>query len=388
MRLSMVIGLATLGSVLLAPDAGAIPAWARKYNMNCSGCHYPAAPRLNTVGLQFRWNGYRMPNEIGEQQVVDEISNFLSMRGRFRYTNQTRTATPTQSGFSVNDATIFLGGSFLRNWAGFFEFEREAEDAVELVAHVQVQWGTASSSWGFRGGPMHWFSRTGLAGFDRPAGISTPAALAGKTTGGAGAIPFSFANDQLGLETFYLRGRTRLSVEVLNGIDTTGVGDAGETMDAAKDLVATASQILDDVGSGVTAMAYYGTIGRTSPQHFMRAAVSANKIWQDNELEAGYVYSQDRNLPAAAPNITGSAYFVGLQRYFRSNTLTLFGRLDHVDPNTSATNDAFSVYTLGAVLPVGTPQYVRLALEGSVRNFQGTGVSSIKKLQAELMLNF
>lgn len=26
-----------------------IPAWARKYNMNCSGCHYPAAPRLNAT---------------------------------------------------------------------------------------------------------------------------------------------------------------------------------------------------------------------------------------------------------------------------------------------------------------------------------------------------
>ncbi len=45
----------------LAKAHALIPAWARKYNMNCSGCHYPAPPRLNATGQRFKWAGYRMP---------------------------------------------------------------------------------------------------------------------------------------------------------------------------------------------------------------------------------------------------------------------------------------------------------------------------------------
>src|SRR6266540_7090048 len=54
----------------LAASHALIPAWARKYNMNCSGCHYPAAPRLNATGIKFRWAGYRMPDAIGENVDV------------------------------------------------------------------------------------------------------------------------------------------------------------------------------------------------------------------------------------------------------------------------------------------------------------------------------
>ena len=28
---------------------GGIPAWARRYNVNCDFCHAPAAPRLNAM---------------------------------------------------------------------------------------------------------------------------------------------------------------------------------------------------------------------------------------------------------------------------------------------------------------------------------------------------
>src|SRR5713101_5771652 len=62
-----------------------IPAWARKYNMNCSGCHYPAAPRLNANGMRFKWAGYRMPDEFDESQSVEKVQNYLSVRGRFDY---------------------------------------------------------------------------------------------------------------------------------------------------------------------------------------------------------------------------------------------------------------------------------------------------------------
>src|SRR5688572_17747677 len=39
--------------------AEAIPAFARKYGMKCSACHL-AVPVLNSYGLAFKDNGYRM----------------------------------------------------------------------------------------------------------------------------------------------------------------------------------------------------------------------------------------------------------------------------------------------------------------------------------------
>ena len=49
-----------------------IPAWARKYNMNCSGCHYPAPPRLNATGMRFKWAGYRMEDDFNETVSVEK----------------------------------------------------------------------------------------------------------------------------------------------------------------------------------------------------------------------------------------------------------------------------------------------------------------------------
>ena len=369
-------------------DAGAIPAWARKYNMNCSGCHYPAPPRLNTAGQQFRWAGYRMPNEIMQPAISQTIADFIAMRGRFRYEDTRQSGAAARSGFRINDATLFYAGSVLSNYAGFFELEREAADDIGLTAHVQAQWGTPAAFWGLRGGPMHWVQRVGLAGFDRPTGISTPSALSAATTAGANAVPFRINRDQLALEGFYVRGRNRLSAQVLNGIDDTGVGNEGDTFDAAKDFAITYSRILDDVASGVTAMAYYGTLGRDSARHFTRLAASANKVWHDNEIIAGYVYSRDSDLPGVTTSITGQAYFVGAQRFFRSSNLTLFGRFDLLDPDTDTGNNRSQAYTLGAVLPFGDPQHFRLALEGSIADAQNPATNNVNKVVLELMLNF
>ncbi len=387
MRIHVALGLAAVATVLAVSEAEAIPAWARKYNMPCSGCHYPAPPRLNTVGQQFRWAGYRMPNEIGQRMVVERIEDFIAMRGRFRYTHVARTGQPTQSGFTVNDATLFYAGSMLENYTAFFELEREAEDEIGLTAHVQTEWGTAQRFWGFRGGPMHWVQRVGLAGFDRPTGISTPSALSATTTAGTGAVPFRINGDQLGVEGYYVTGRNRFSAMVLNGINDAGAGTGGD-VDKAKDVAVTYSRILDDVASGLTAVGYYGTLGRDSTRHFIRLSASANKVWNDNELLAGLTYSRDSDLPGATTEVTGQAFFVGLQRFFRSNNLAVFGRFDLLDPDTDTGNNRYQVYTLGAVLPVGNPQYVRLALEGQLTSYQNPATKSLNKIVAELMVNF
>lgn len=52
----------------------AIPAWARKYNMNCSGCHYPVVPRLNETGIRFR---HGQAERAGDAGVGDPIRSLI-----------------------------------------------------------------------------------------------------------------------------------------------------------------------------------------------------------------------------------------------------------------------------------------------------------------------
>ena len=48
--------------VLVAQEAGAIPAFARKYNMSCLTCHQPF-PKLKAYGEEFAGNGFQLPGK-------------------------------------------------------------------------------------------------------------------------------------------------------------------------------------------------------------------------------------------------------------------------------------------------------------------------------------
>ncbi|MCA9467652.1 MAG: hypothetical protein KC643_19710 [Nitrospira sp.] len=66
-------------------DAHAIPAFARKYQVNCNVCH-TRWPRLNSFGEQFLENGYQMPGthdggiakkvQLGDV-TLDDVSNYI-----------------------------------------------------------------------------------------------------------------------------------------------------------------------------------------------------------------------------------------------------------------------------------------------------------------------
>jgi hypothetical protein len=67
-----------------ARNAGSLPLFARKYKTPCTTCHV-AFPRLNSFGMHFKQNGYRMPGEVGESPW-DSSSTFpLSVVGNVGY---------------------------------------------------------------------------------------------------------------------------------------------------------------------------------------------------------------------------------------------------------------------------------------------------------------
>src|SRR5574341_16038 len=331
-----------------------IPAFARKYNMNCSGCHYPAAPRLNQTGILFKWRGFRMENEMGQSQDVGQVSNYLAVRGRLRYAFAKPSNAPaSRSSFLLNDATLFYGGAFGKNSFGWFEFEAE-EGELGVNTYIGGLWGKEKAFGGFRMGNAHFLKSGGVAGLDRPVGINQPMPL-GRTT--TTTVPFAYPAEELGLEGFYVAGRNRLSAQVLNGVGPDGE-PAAEDGDTKKDFAVVDQFLLDDKGSGLEAAGYYGnivgldpTVNPTLTTHYWRMAATANKIFSNFEGLAGFVYGKDQSLPVGTGS-PGMGYWLFGQYMSPKWSLTLYGRYEFLDPNTDVASDGRRRIVAGTLLPV------------------------------------
>ncbi|MEP7325801.1 MAG: hypothetical protein ABI836_07630 [Gemmatimonadota bacterium] len=383
----------------LARVHGLIPAWARKYNVNCSACHLPAVPRLNENGQRFKWAGYRMPEEIGENVEVGKVQNYLAAGGKVQYEWETTGGAPTTaSQFSLPGITLFYAGPFGRTYSGFLELEHGSEGEIERVAHVSALWGKEHQYAGFRVGQMHYLAEWGLAGFDRPIGISAPLPIDGPVTGG---VPFTLGEHQLGLEAFFVSGANRLSAQVLNGVDPSGMGSVSD-VDTKKDFLVTDQLLIDHAGSGVQAAAYYGTIVGLDPSatglstHYLRLGLTANKIFHNFELLGAVIYARDKDLPVGggspftAAEDKGLGYWLSGQYTFVRDSepsLTVFSRFESNDPNTQAADDAMRRVVVGAVLPINLPQYFRWAIEYR-RDMPQGGLPRTSNVTTELMLNF
>jgi hypothetical protein len=367
-----------------------IPAWARKYNVNCSHCHYPAPPRLNALGLRFRWAGYRMPEEMGEQVDVTKLDNYLAAAFETAYEYEKTSGQDAAGGFTAPLVGVFYGGPLGRTFGAFLGMEFGPDNETERTGQLTAVWGKPQSYVGLRGGLMRNFVEWGVAGFDRDIGVEAPTPLDGPLTG---SVPFALGSGALGLEGFYVHGSNRLSAQVLNGVNAAGEVSATDA-DINKDYLVTDQYLLDNAGSGVQAMGYAGSIVGLDPAidpalttRFWRLGVSANKIWSNVQLIGALVYGKDTKLPAA-PDQKGMGYWVEAQYTFpQKSNFTLYGRYEFLDPNTSTASDANRRYLVGAMVPVTLPQYLRAALEYHLDQPQG-GAAKTNALAAQLLLFF
>ena len=354
--------------------ARAIPAWARKYNMNCSGCHYPTVPRLNATGLTFKWAGYRMPSEIGKNLEVKRIEEYLAARVLMQYVyTKTAQQSADSNALVLPEASLFAGGGLGRNYGTFIQFERTPDGAVDLIGQIAGVWGREDGFGGVRLGQGHAIVGGAAAGFDRPTGTLGPLALEEPTTA---AIPFRFAGDVAGIEAFYvLRGVNRTSVQFVNGLAPGGQGMETATSQTRHDWVVTNQLELDDYGAALTAVGYFGSIaGLDSARpglvsRYTRLGISANKFIGPFEAQAGYVHSIDRRLPTGgalaftSTSLSGDAYWFYGGYTARPSYWTVYGRYELLDPDRAVRDAGLRRVVFGSVLPVNVPEYLRLGLE-------------------------
>lgn len=396
--------LAALAVLAIWPEsAQAIPAWARKYNTNCSGCHFPTVPRLNASGLAFKWAGYRMPGEIGKNTEVKKIEEYLAARGIVRYVYaKTEKQSADLNTLTVPSASLFAGGAIGTNYGALFEFERTSDGAVDLIGHIAGVWGKENGFGGVRVGQGHWLGGA-VAGFDRPTGILAPLPLEEPAAPG---VPFRFTGDVVGIETFYVfRGINKTSVQVANRLAAGASEEGGGEMEVAssqtgQDLIVTNELVLDDLGASLGLVGYFGAIKGVDVEQpdlksrYYRLGITANKFFGPVEGQAGYVRSQNSRLPVgpASPfssaQTSGNGYWLYGGFTSKPTLLTLYTRYEFLDPNRKGADDALRRFVVGSVLPVNVPEYLRLGLEYFRTTPQGAGALKRQGLKGEVQLAF
>ncbi|MDO8350364.1 MAG: hypothetical protein Q7S94_04330 [Gallionella sp.] len=116
-----------MAAAAFAPEAAAIPAFARQTGMACSACHQQHYPVLNGFGQAFKAAGYTM---MGAQEKVEgehlsipsTLNAALLLKARYQKTNGSELAT-TVSGTTTNggqwqipdEFSLFFGGRVAEN---------------------------------------------------------------------------------------------------------------------------------------------------------------------------------------------------------------------------------------------------------------------------------
>lgn len=151
--IAVILIAATMGGMVLSvEDAQAIPAFARKYDMNCDVCHAPV-PRLNPYGERFLENGYQLPGTedggiVGKKKLgelsINDVGTVLGFRVRgqstFRWADYEATGTAQPGspivGLPHDEAefirpdiiSIFAAGTAYKNVGFYVDF-----DSIEAV---------------------------------------------------------------------------------------------------------------------------------------------------------------------------------------------------------------------------------------------------------------
>ena len=131
-------------SGLSAAHAAAIPAWARKYELECIDCH-TAWPKLNEYGREFKTNGYAIP---GEKEDLEAHNNVISenlvldksfpVSARFIMRPFDKKKDKDVKIRSFHEIEVVIAGRVWKDVAAWVEIEAEDEDGFNVFVEQGV----------------------------------------------------------------------------------------------------------------------------------------------------------------------------------------------------------------------------------------------------------
>ncbi|MBI5005655.1 MAG: hypothetical protein HZB95_00875 [Nitrosomonadales bacterium] len=140
-----------LAATAFAPEASAIPAFARQTGLACSSCHYQHYPVLSTTGQEFKVGAYTQLSAKGkfkgeDLSIPDQLNAAILLKARYQKTNGTD-AAGTVSGTTTNsgqwqipdELSLFFGGRIGDNGTVKMGFMNENNmAAAPMIAGLKV----------------------------------------------------------------------------------------------------------------------------------------------------------------------------------------------------------------------------------------------------------
>lgn len=380
------IGIALMSS----KEAEAIPAWSRKYGIECSSCHFGGTNRLTPLGRDFLWRGHRMKDTENVKDTGGDIKlmEYMSFASKVRF-EAAKDDDPSTK-FDVESLSIYSGGPLFDNYSYFFEIylhERGKESnstgtgSIDTATREKL----AEAYLYYNSNPMgdsYWFAR---------AGQYTPRVIHTASTGGRTSISRpAILNDNAGGNLFTPRDRfygatfgfvSKDSLYSEFGITNGGGGNARPNQpenNEPKDYWGTIEKVLDTEGSSVGLYGYSGVYPITGPpafeDKFTRIGIVGALNRENYEISGGYFFGKN-DLPTGGAR-DPKGYFVEAALN-SSPKVTWYGRYDFTDFDLGSKKTGA---TIGA--SVRLSQLGRMVFE--VSDTKVTGSGSRKKLTMEL----
>src|SRR3989338_1540244 len=132
----IVLSLAgALAATAFAPEAAAVPAYARQVGMACNACHQQHFPVLNSFGRAFKASGYTMMGAQGKVEgehlsIPDTLNASMIIKLRYQENNQagdglSNSASPLTKGEGqwqfFDEFALLVGGRIADNVGVFME---------------------------------------------------------------------------------------------------------------------------------------------------------------------------------------------------------------------------------------------------------------------------
>lgn len=330
----------------------AIPAWGKKYSIDCSACHSGPMYKLTPMGTDFLRSGHRVGTDEPSKKLDELFSINTKLRG-FK--------SPDRSTFEVHAFSIYTGGPLSKKFSYFTEmylYENTGKtsgavngdfgrskladaylmftSAPDKNSYTTVRFGQISPSqlniyW--NSGPR--YSET------RPYVVNNSAVSPNTYR------PFM---RNFGFEVAQTIKSAHLALGILNG---TGAGSTNMVdNNKAKDLYGTLDVALGNSGSAVGVYGYRGrglvvpTTGATWENDFHRVGAFGQLVVGRVNL-AGVVTNGREELNIGGATADNRAYLAEADVVV-SDRVAVFGRYDYFDPNTGHSNDQISGPVLGA----------------------------------------
>jgi hypothetical protein len=147
LRVSVIMAVAavTTAAALVPENAGAIPAFARKYRMSCTTCHAPV-PRLKEYGNDFAANGFRLEGKEPKRFYPDTGDDLLTLQRElpiairfdayflYEYEKES-TRTDFQTPFGLK---LLSGGSIAKNIGYYLYFFMSEKGEIAGVEDAYI----------------------------------------------------------------------------------------------------------------------------------------------------------------------------------------------------------------------------------------------------------